>query len=136
MPDLKRQRGLSSIGWLFAISVFGFAVLVASKLGPHYLDNRFVVSTLENLAEDPTFPQMSRGEVNSTLKKTFKINNIRGKPVESVKISKGSEGTLVSIAYEERIPLMHNIDVVLKFHSELDSSQPDKCCKPSKKTKK
>lgn len=128
MYSLKQQRGLSAIGWLFVISVFGFTLLVASKLGPHYLDNRFVVSTLKTLAEDPELPRMSPSEIRTKLSKTFSINNIRGKATQSVKVVKTSKNTLVTIAYEERVHLLHNIDVVLDFNSVLDSTQPDKCC--------
>ncbi len=130
MYSLKQQRGLSALGWLFVITIFGFSLLVASKLGPHYLDNRFVVETLEALGEDPAFPRMSLVEIRSKLDKTFNINNVRGQATESVKVTKNSTGTLVQIKYEERVHLLHNIDVVLTFNSVLDSSKPDDCCRP------
>lgn len=132
MPSLKSQQGLSAMGWLFVISVFGFSLLTVSKLGPHYLDNRFVVETLKTLADDPELPRMSVREIRTKLKKTFTINNIRGKPTESVKINKTAKATIISIQYEERIKFLHNIDVLLSFNSVLDSSQPDKCCRPPK----
>lgn len=128
MNSIKKQKGLSAIGWLFVITVFGFSLLVASKLGPHYLDNRFVVSTLKSLADDPEFPRMNPSEIRSKLSKTFSINNIRGKATESVKVVKNSQSTLVTINYEERVHLMHNIEVVLTFNSLLDSARPSDCC--------
>jgi len=128
MNNLKRQQGLSAIGWLFVLSVFGFSLLVVSKLGPYYLDNRFVVSTLKTLRDDPEFPQMSSSDIRTKLSKTFSINNIRGKAKKSVRITKNTKNTLVTIAYEERIDLLHNIDVVLTFNNVLDSANPDDCC--------
>lgn len=128
MNSLKQQKGLSAIGWLFVISVFGFSLLVVSKLGPHYLDNRFVVSTLKSLGDDPEFPRMSVSDIRTKLSKTFSINNIRGKATQSVKVVKNAQKTLVSIVYEERIDLLHNIDVVLTFNNVLDSTKPDECC--------
>ena len=133
MQSIQRQKGLSAIGWLFILTVFGFSLLIGFKLGGHYLDNRFVVSTLKTLADNPDLPRMSSADIRSSLKKTFAINNVRGKPVESVKVSKGSKGILVSVKYEERIHILHNIDVVLTFNSVLDSSQPGKCCSASQK---
>ncbi len=130
MRSLKKQKGLSALGWLVVIMIFGFTLLVTSKLGPHYLDNRFVIETLETLGSDPAFPRMSPGEIRSKLDKTFNINNIRGQATESVKVTKNNEGTLVQIKYEERVHLMQNIDVVLTFNSVLDSNKPDECCRP------
>ena len=122
------RKGLSAIGWLFVISVFGFSLLVATKLGPHYLDNRFVVATLKTLADNPEFPRMAPNDIRSRLSKTFSINNIRGTAVGAVKVVKNSKNTLITINYEERINLVHNIDVVLTFNSLLDSARPGECC--------
>lgn len=126
--SLKQQKGLSSIGWLFVVIVFGAVFTIVAKLAPFYLDNRFVVSTLKGLAEDPLFPKMAPNQIRTKLKKTFRINNIRGKAVDSVKVTKKKNLTLITIEYEERVNIVYNIDVVLTFNSLLDSSNPDKCC--------
>lgn len=128
MISLKQQKGLSSIGWLFVIIVFGAVFTIVAKLAPFYLDNRFVVSTLQGLADDPTFPKMAPNQVRSKLKKTFSINNIRGKAADSVTVSKKKNITLVTIEYEERINIVYNVDVVLTFNSLLDSTRPEECC--------
>lgn len=130
MFSLRSQKGLSAIGWLFVISAFGFSLLVFSKLGPHYLDSRFVVSALKGLSEDPNFSRMGVSEIRRKLDNVFITNNIRGKPTESVKINKSSKGTIVTIEYEERIHFFANIDVVLTFKSYLDSNNPGSCCSP------
>jgi hypothetical protein len=128
MISLKQQKGLSSIGWLSVIILFGAVFTIVAKLAPFYLDNRFVVSTLQGLADDPEFPKMASSQVRSKLTKTFKINNIRGKAVDSVKVIKKKNITLVTIEYEERINIVYNIDIVLTFNSLLDSSRPEECC--------
>ena len=128
MIGIKRQQGLSVLGWLIVITIFGFLVLSASKLSPHYIDHRFAIAALKSLADDPDFPKMSTREVKAALKKRFSINNVRGKPVESVKVSKNADGIIVTLQYEERIHFLHNIDVLLVFHNVLDSSNPDECC--------
>ncbi len=127
MISLKQQKGLSSIGWLFVITIFGLVFTIIAKLAPLYLDNRFVVATLHELAEDSTFPQMTANQVRTKLSKTFRVNNILGKAVESVKINKVKNITLVTIEYEERVNILSNVDVVLTFNSLLDSSRPSDC---------
>jgi hypothetical protein len=129
--SMKSQLGLSMLGWLVVAVIFGFCLLTASKLGPHYLDNRWVVEGLKTLADDPEFPRMSISDIQKKMRNYFKINNVRGKAVDSLAIKKKNNKTVVSINYEERIPFLYNIDVLLTFHSELDSTQPDKCCRPA-----
>jgi hypothetical protein len=132
MKTLKRQRGLSSLGWLFVISVAGFALLCGFKLGPVYLDNNFVRGALQSLAKEGEIGSMSNGEIRSKLSKLFTINNIRGEVTKKVKIERKKDRVLVNINYEERIPLIYNIDVVLTFENQLDSSRPGECCNPPK----
>lgn len=132
MKTLKRQRGLSSLGWLFVISVAGFALLCGFKLGPVYLDNNFVRGALQSLAKEGEVGSMSNGEIRSKLSKLFTINNIRGDVTKKVKVERKKDRVLVSINYEERIPLIYNIDVVLTFENQLDSSRPGECCSPPK----
>lgn len=132
MYSLQKQKGLSALGWLFVITVFGFSILVVSKLAPYYLDNRFAVATLKGLADDPEFPSMSTTEIRTKLAKTFTINNIRGKARDSVKVAKNNKSTIVKIEYEERIHLLQNVDVVLTFNNFLDSAKPGDCCRAPK----
>ena len=132
MKTLKKQRGLSSLGWLFVISVAGFALLCGFKLGPVYLDNSFVRGALQSLAKEGEVGSMSNGEIRSKLSKLFTINNIRGEVTKKVKVERKKDRVLVNINYEERIPLIYNIDVVLTFENQLDSSRPGECCSPPK----
>lgn len=132
MHSIHHQQGMSAIGWLIAISIFGFLVFAGSKIIPHYIDNQFVVSTLKTLAEDPEFSTMTAGEIKSKLRKFFTINNVRGQATRSVTVKKVKNGNIVTIGYEERIDFFYNVDVVLSFHSYLDSRQPHRCCRPPK----
>ncbi len=128
MSGIRGQRGLSALGWLFVLSVLGFCLLTASKLGPHYLDNRFVVASLRELSTDPALATMAPSVIREKLNKKFRINNVRGKPLQSIKVKRHAKAVVVSIAYEEVIPFIHNIDVVLKFNNVLNSAKPDQCC--------
>jgi hypothetical protein len=125
---LKKQEGLTSIGWLSIVIIFGLVFTLVAKLAPFYLDDRFIVSTLKRLAEDPTFPQMTPNHVETKLQKAFQINNIRDQASNSIKVNQVKNATIITIEYEERVNILSNIDVVLTFNSLLDSSRPNGCC--------
>ncbi len=131
VKGLKKQRGLSSLGWLMAIAAVGFVLTCSFKMGPVYLDNRFVIGALQSLADSESeLKQLSNGAIRAKLSKMFQINNIRGDVTKQVKIVREQNRVLVNIDYETRVKLFYNIDVVMTFNNQLDSSRPGECCKP------
>ncbi|MBB5209993.1 DUF4845 domain-containing protein [Microbulbifer hydrolyticus] len=130
LRSLAAQRGMSYWGWLFVIAVFGFGLTVVSKMGPAYIDAHFVEEGLLTLSKQGGVRDMSNTEIKRELDRFFTINNVRGEPVQSVKIIRGADSTLVSINYELRQPLFHNVDVVMKFDKQLNTAKPELCCEP------
>ena len=127
---LRAQRGMSYWGWLFVVALFGFALTIVSKLGPGYIDAHFVEEGLQSLSENGNIREMSNSEIKRELDRYFTINNVRGEPTKAVKIIRGADSTLVSINYELRQPLFHNVDVVMKFDKQLNTAKPELCCEP------
>ncbi|WP_018277679.1 DUF4845 domain-containing protein [Teredinibacter turnerae] len=126
---LWRQSGLGSISWLLILAVAGFVLTCAFKLGPHYIDNMSIKDALKSLTEQPRdINTMDKNEISKILSNYMMINNVRGQEANSIKIVRKKDKTLVNSEYEVRVPLMLNIDVVLKFRSQLDSSNPEACC--------
>ncbi len=131
VKGLKKQRGLSSWGWLMTITAVGFVLTCGFKMGPVYLDNSFVVGALKSLGNSESdLKQLSNGVIRSKLSKMFAINNIRGDVTKQVKIVREKNRVLINIDYETRVPLFYNVDVVMTFNNQLDSSRPGECCTP------
>jgi Domain of unknown function (DUF4845) len=131
VKGLKKQRGLSSWGWLLTITAVGFVLTCSFKMGPVYLDNSFVVGALKSLADSESdLKQLSNGVIRSKLNKMFAINNIRGDVTKQVKVVREKNRVLVNIDYETRVKLFYNVDVVMTFNNQLDSSRPGECCTP------
>ncbi|WP_444893231.1 DUF4845 domain-containing protein [Microbulbifer sp. TRSA001] len=126
--SLQHQRGMSYWGWLLVIAVIGFALTCASKMAPAYVDARYVTEGLKSLGENPNLENMTTGQIKKELSRFFLVNNVRGEPTKSVKVVRGAKGTVVSIDYELRQPLMYNVDVVMKFNKQLDTAKPELCC--------
>ncbi|WP_188151746.1 DUF4845 domain-containing protein [Teredinibacter waterburyi] len=128
MNRLSAQRGFSTFGWLVVLVIVGFFLTCFFKLGPHYLDNRYVVSALQSFA-DQDINAMDRSEIKSQLQKFIQINGIRGTSEKSFKVVRLKDRTLINSVYEERVHMFANVDVVLSFKQQLDSSNSEKCCK-------
>ena len=112
-----QQRGMSSLGWLVSATVTVFFITCAVKLIPAYISSMTVASTIESLIGREQAATMQPAEIRNALAKYFNTNQVSVITVKDVKIErdKTSGGYLIDASYEERIPLMFNIDVVLKF---------------------
>ncbi|WP_444931755.1 DUF4845 domain-containing protein [Microbulbifer sp. SSSA002] len=128
--SLQRQRGMSYWGWLLVIAVLGFALTCVSKMAPAYVDARYVNEGLKTLGKRPDLEGMTAGQIKKELSRFFLVNNVRGEPTKSVQVIRGTKGSVVSIDYELRQPLIYNVDVVMKFNKQLDTAKPELCCDP------
>ncbi|WNZ55059.1 DUF4845 domain-containing protein [Microbulbifer sp. MKSA007] len=126
--SLQQQRGMSYWGWLLIIAMLGFALTCVSKMAPAYVDARYVNEGLKTLGQNPNLEDMTTGQIKKELSRFFLVNNVRGEPTKSVQVVRGAKGSVVSINYELRQPLIYNVDVVMKFNKQLDTAKPELCC--------
>lgn len=131
----NKQLGMNTLLLLFVLVSFGFFLTCFFKIGPAYLDNYYIVEALQSLAEDhpEDLKDLSRDTIRQELSKFYTINNVRGEAAKVLDIERKQDRTIITIAYETRVPFVANTDVVVKFNNVLDSSQPEKCCSPSEK---
>lgn len=131
MEAAKLQRGLSMPVLILILALVGFFLMVAFKVVPVYVENRYIVAALNTLGEDAQqLPSMTTREIKSKLQRIYTVNNIRSEGSKQIEVDKQSDKVLVRVAYETRVPLFLNVDLVMSFENELDSSQPDRCCDP------
>ena len=47
----NKQSGMTTVSTLFLVAIVGFFLTVLFKLAPHYLDNRMIQATLNQVGE-------------------------------------------------------------------------------------
>ncbi len=130
MKALHSQLGMSTSSMILVIGLAGFFLTLLFKIGPAYLDNMGVRSAMKSMIVNyPEIHEMDKDRIHSQLSNYFTINNVRDHSVKDIKILRTSERTLLNHEYEKRISLFLNIDVVLSFRNQMDSSNLDACCK-------
>ncbi len=130
MRSLVKQKGLSAFGWLVVIFLFGLALTLAYAMVPAYYDNTLVVDGLKSIGSSPDASNLSREQITQRLRNYFDLNGVRGEPVNNIKVIRRAEGMIVNIDYEVRENIAGNIDVVMRFENQLDTSNPEACCTP------
>lgn len=109
----RQQRGMSSMGILLFVVIFGGIIKVAAVIAPPYYDNYTMNKVIASLFRD--------GRANSVedfkrgLSDRFTINNIRDKTPEDFKYTFVDKKLVVEVDYEVRKPFIGNLDVVMHF---------------------
>ena len=116
----RRQRGMAMIQWLILVLIVGGTAIVAIRTVPHYIDFYTMVSVVEALPKNHVHV-MSKQKIRDSLKKRFKINNIREFDLTKiVAIERKRGATALTLEYEVREHLFYNVDVVLSFTKRFD----------------
>ena len=116
----RRQRGMAMIQWLIVILIIGGTATMAIRTVPHYIDFYTMVSVVEALPKNEVHV-MSKQKIRDSLKKRFKINNIREFDLTKiVAIERKRGATALTLEYEVREHLFYNVDVVLSFTKRFD----------------
>jgi len=115
MRSMKRQAGVTAIGWVIILALIGFFVLLTLKMLPSYLEYFKVVSSLESLEKESL---ASPGEIRKLLEKRFNIDYVTSISAQQVKITRQGEGFIVDAGYDSRVHLFANIDVLMSFNKQ------------------
>lgn len=123
MNLLNKQKGLSSIGWLFVgVTVFFYAIIL-TKIMPIYLDDMTVKNSFEKIkitsdSLDPT------PEVILALEKQFSVEDIDDIDLRKegiIKVERKGGVLAVEMNYQKNATIFSNskllqtMDVVIKF---------------------
>ena len=114
----RLQRGISFYGMCFVLVIVVFFGMLVVKLGPYYLDNRMLVSSVEKIFDAGT-EGVSTAEFCQRISKAMTIDNISPEARNAIQIVKNNDSFIVTANYEARIDLFYNIDVILTFENEI-----------------
>ena len=104
LRGLKKQRGMTGLGWLTIMFLIGFFAFLGVKIIPTFLENYQVKSVVKSLKEEPMIT----------------INSVYDLKKEDIKIKKSGGVTTVEIAYEVRKPMVSNIFIVIAFSDKVE----------------
>ncbi len=113
--DIRKQRGLTLIGFAIVLAVGLFFAYTAMRVVPMYLEYHALIGALDTLQATPGArdmdPSRMRNNIINSLWVSYASDNIKR---EHIRISR-SDGVKVRVAYEVRKPWVANLDIVGKF---------------------
>lgn len=112
---MKRQRGLSLLGFMGLLVIVLFFTYIGIKLVPIYLNHMSVVSEMKAVAGEPGVANQPPQTTRRQLLTRFDISYVDHVSAENVRIDHGDGMNLV-VSYQVETHLIGNIDAVVKFH--------------------
>ncbi len=115
----RRQRGLSSVGWIVVAGFFGLLVITFFKVFPMYYDNFKVKTALEALAQDSAVDPNSKRAIWDALQKRLYINEVRSIQRENVTMERKDGKTTVTVNYEAQDDYIFNLYIGGRFSEQI-----------------
>lgn len=110
------QKGLTTIGWILVIAIFGGIVLTGLKILPMYLDYFNVKSVVDSVANDPAIDPKSKRDLWDSISKRLRINSVRYIKREDVGFSRKEGVTTITVDYKVEKPYIAQLYLVAKFN--------------------
>lgn len=116
LTGIKRQKGITAGGWLLILSLVGFFVLLGLRLFPIYSNHFKIQGIVESLMEEDDLYRMQKKDLLRIINKRLNINFAEGFKPEHLSITLTKSGSKeIRVKYEDRRPILGNLDVVAKF---------------------
>jgi hypothetical protein len=115
---IRRQRGVTFIGWLFLLIPVAVLGYVAIRLVPIYLNYMRVAHSVEETATEMKTEDVATLTpllIRATLSKHFDIESITFPDVKDVTVTRDGSGWTLEAKFEDAAPLFGNISLVVDF---------------------
>ena len=124
---MKRQTGITLIGFIFVLVVAAFFIYTGMKLVPAYMDYFNVAKALNTVATQSTSGNLSVEEVQrqldlQQLSQYFDDADIQAKNISVVTDPNG--GTSLKLSYDKKISWIYNIDFLVHFQKSVPLQEP------------
>lgn len=110
---------MTAVFLILSVSVFiGLFVL---KVGPHYFENWTVSKIAADVSANQELLQQPKSKIYNHINQAYRTNNLWDlKAEDTIKLQRdGKRGFIVSVQYEKRANLIHNIDLITRFDTTL-----------------
>ncbi len=115
----RRQRGLSSVGWLGVVAIFIFLGVTFIRVFPMYYGQFKLNSVLEKLQEDISIDARSKRAIWDAMYRGMEIQEIRNIKRQDVSMKREKGKTTVTVQYETTSSFIGNLTIGARFKSSV-----------------
>ncbi|MGI9292915.1 MAG: DUF4845 domain-containing protein [Pseudomonadales bacterium] len=115
MNRLTRQTGALDLQLLFTVLMGAFVVICLIKMAPVYIDHWTIREAFQGVQEELGPNKADKKQIRSMLERRFTVNRVEQINSREVEFVREKTRLLVKAPYEVRVPLLLNVDAVVKF---------------------
>ena len=104
-----RQKGLSFVGWMAVVAIFGLLILSFFRVFPIYNEYFTIQSVLAGIVKAEKVDFKSKRAIWVSLEKRLAVNEIYSIKSENVTISRKDGKTTITISYRTQRPYIGNL---------------------------
>ena len=104
-----RQKGLSFVGWMAVVAIFGLLILSFFRVFPIYNEYFTIQSVLAGITKAEKVDFKSKRAIWVSLEKRLAVNEIYSIKSENVTISRKDGKTTITISYRTQRPYIGNL---------------------------
>ena len=114
------QQGLTTIGWIAVIAIFGSIILTGFKILPMYLEFFNVKAAMEAVAQNPTIDDRSKRDLWLAINNNLRINSVRDLKKENFSFVREDGVTTMTVNYEVRKPYIAQLFIGANFTHSIE----------------
>ena len=111
----NRQKGMSTVGIIAVVGIFGLLLVSFFKVFPMYYDNFKAQSALEALQQDSRVDPKSKRAIWESLQKRLYVDEVKDIALEHVTMERKDGKTTVTVTYETRDDFIGNLFIGAAF---------------------
>jgi len=113
---MRKQRGVTMIGWIFLLVPVAVVAYAGIRVAPEYLNYYKVLTALKETASQyKSDDSVSPASIRGALEKRFDTGYIDEPKAKDIVIVKADEGWTMTADYEKTVPLFANLHLLLVF---------------------
>ena len=124
MNTLRKQMGMTVIGWVLTLVVLAFGVLFVLRLVPLYTESFKIDQALSSIIRDPSTAESSRAEIVKRFVARMSIDDVdrfdsEEKVKDSLTVEKGNGRTVIRMQYQTLAPLVGTLSILADWDKEV-----------------
>jgi hypothetical protein len=119
----NRQRGVTFIGWVFLLAPLALVIYCVIRLTPIYLNYLSISKAVEQTAKETDAGSVNPAAIRVAIDKRLDVEGVTGFTAADVKIERQGDGWVVSAGYEDVVPLVANVSMLVQFDKRVSLSK-------------
>jgi len=113
---MRKQRGVTTIGWIFLLAPMAVVLYAGIRVAPEYLNFYKVVTALSETATQLKADEaLSPSAIRNAIERRFDTGYVDEPTAKDIVILKVDEGWSMTADYEKTVPLFGNLHLLLVF---------------------